>query len=252
MTTVALETSGFILGIEYVAIFCCAMVGGLSAVRKGYDITAILITAWLTALGGGIIRDVMLGVTPVGVSDKGLVLTALASGIAVALLHPEVDKLKWSMLTLDALAMALFAVNGTAKAMGLGASGMTAAFMGMFTALGGGLIRDTLINEVPMIIRDRHWYFVPAAVACVATVFVCKADFAGLINLQGEIGLDLAIVALAVAMRLLSVRFNIGVPGAVERHNVYLPSEAKYLKRPNIARKSAPDDNSREGQQGKQ
>lgn len=243
---VALETSDFLLGIEYVAIFCCAMVGGLSAVRKGYDITAILITAWLTALGGGIIRDVMLQVTPVGVSDKGLVFTALASGIAVALFHPEVDKLKWSMLTLDALAMALFAVNGTAKAMGLGASGMTAAFMGLSTALGGGLIRDTLINEVPMIIRDRHWYFVPAAVACVATVFVCKADIAGWIDLQQEIALDLAIVALAVAMRLLSVRFNIGVPGAIKRHTVYLPSETKYPKRQNASSLSSAQEDSQQ------
>ena len=222
---VALETSDFLLGIEYVAIFCCAMVGGLSAVRKGYDITAILITAWLTALGGGIIRDVMLQVTPVGVSDKGLVFTALASGIAVALFHPEVDKL---------------------KAMGLGASGMTAAFMGLSTALGGGLIRDTLINEVPMIIRDRHWYFVPAAVACVATVFVCKADIAGWIDLQQEIALDLAIVALAVAMRLLSVRFNIGVPGAIKRHTVYLPSETKYPKRQNASSQSSAQEDSQQ------
>lgn len=64
-----------------------------------------------------------------GVNDKGLVLTALASGIAMAFIYPEVDELRWSMLTLDALAMALFAVEGTAKALTLGSSGMTAAFM---------------------------------------------------------------------------------------------------------------------------
>lgn len=219
---VALESNAFILGIEYVAIFCCGMVGGLSAVRKDYDLFAIVITAWLTALGGGIIRDVMLDVPPVGITDKGFVLTALASGVAVAVIHPEVDKLKWSMLTIDALAVALFAVNGTAKAMGLGSSGMTAAFMGMFTALGGGLVRDMLINEVPMVIRDKHWYAVPSAVGCLLTVFVCKALNAGWINLEWEMALELVIVAVVVVMRLLSVKFNLTVPGAVERRHVYL------------------------------
>ncbi|OZG60180.1 hypothetical protein BLEM_1869 [Bifidobacterium lemurum] len=219
---VALESNAFILGIEYMAIFCCGMVGGLSAVRKDYDLFAIVITAWLTALGGGIIRDVMLDVPPVGITDKGFVLTALASGIAVAVIHPEVDKLKWPMLTIDALAVALFAVNGTAKAMGLGSSGMTAAFMGMFTALGGGLVRDMLINEVPMVIRDKHWYAVPSAVGCLLTVFVCKALNAGWINLEWEMALELVIVAVVVVMRLLSVKFNLTVPGAVERRHVYL------------------------------
>ena len=58
---VALESNGFFMGIEYLATFCCGMVGGLAAVRKGYDVFAILVTTWLTALGGGIIRDVLLG-----------------------------------------------------------------------------------------------------------------------------------------------------------------------------------------------
>lgn len=231
---VALETNAFILGIEYVAIFCCGMVGGLTAVRKGYDITAILITSWLTAMGGGLIRDMILDVTPIGIADRGFVLTALASGVAVAFIHPEVDRLKWSMLTLDALAMALFAVVGTSKGMIFGQSGMPAAFLGMFTAIGGGLIRDMLINEVPMIIRDKHWYFVPAAVGSVLTVFVCKAVQHGYLDVQGEIAFDVAIVVLVVAMRLLSVRFNWMVPGAMQRHNVYLPGEARYLRRPDI------------------
>ena len=102
---VALESNGFFIGIEYLATFCCGMVGGLAAVRKGYDIFAILVTTWLTALGGGIIRDVLLGaLPPAGVSDKGLVITALLAAVAVAIIYPEVDKLKWSMLSLDALA----------------------------------------------------------------------------------------------------------------------------------------------------
>ena len=222
---IAWANNTFLQVIEYIAVFCCGMVGGSATVRRGYDITAIIIASWLTALGGGIIRDVMLGVPPVGVNDKGLVLTALASGIAMAFIYPEVDELRWSMLTLDALAMALFAVEGTAKALTLGSPGMTAAFMGMFTALGGGLIRDTLINKVPMIIADKHWYFVPAAVGCVCTVGICRMTQHGIIGIQAEMALELVTVALVVTLRLLSVKFDIAVPGAITRSHVYLPGE---------------------------
>lgn len=244
---VALESNAFILGIEYLAIFCCGLMGGLCAVRKNYDLFAMLITAWLTALGGGIIRDVMLGaIPPVGIADKGFVITALVSGLAVAVIHPEVDKLKWSMLTIDALAVGLFAVNGTSKAMIYGMSGMTAVFMGMFTALGGGLIRDMLLNDVPMVIRDKHWYAVPSAVGCVLTVFVCRGVQHGWLDLTAEVALDLTIVALVVAMRLLSVKFNIMLPGAVERHEAHLPSPPRYLRRPDV-RPLAARDESRSG-----
>ena len=220
--SVALESNAFFWGIEYLATFCCGMCGGLAAVRKGYDIFAILVTTWLTALGGGI------------VSDKGLVIVALLASVAVAVCHPEINRLKWSMLSLDALALGLYAVNGTSKAMMYHTSGMTAVFLGMFTALGGGLIRDMLINEVPMVIRDKHWYAVPSAVGCVLTVLVCKGVDAGIVSFPAEVVLDLLIVALMVSMRLVSVIFDIQLPGALVRHNTYLPSEAKYLKRPVI------------------
>ncbi len=170
----------------------------------------------------------LLGVSPpVGVSDKGLVITALLAAITVAVAHPEINKLKWSMLTLDALALGLYAVNGTSKAMMYHMSGITAVFLGMFTALGGGLIRDMLINEVPMVIRDKHWYAVPSAVGCVLTVIVCKGVDAGIIDFATEEILDVLIVALMVGMRLVSVIFDIQLPGALTRHTAHLPENAK-------------------------
>ncbi len=240
---VALESNDFLMGVEYLATFCCGMVGGLAAVRKGYDIFAILVTTWLTALGGGIIRDVLLGVVPpVGVSDKGLVITALLASVTVAVIHPEINRLKWSMLALDALALGLYAVNGTSKAMMYHMSGTTAVFLGMFTALGGGLIRDMLINEVPVVIRDKHWYAVPSIVGCVLTVLVCKGVDAGVVGFAAEVTLDVLIVVLMVAMRLLSVIFDIQLPGALVRYNTYLPGESRYLKRPVIHPDSRDDE----------
>lgn len=221
---VALQSTPFFQGVEYLAIFCCGLVGGLAAIRKQYDVFAIIITAWLTALGGGIIRDILLGaVPPVGISDKGSVLTALIAGCVVAVIHVEVGRLRRTMLILDALALGLFAVNGTSKALMYNTSGLTAVFLGTFTAMGGGLIRDILLNEVPVVIRDRHWYIMPAVIGSVLTVVVWRWRAHAAISMRMGIMLDVGIVVLVLVLRLCSVKFNWQLPGAVERSQAHLP-----------------------------
>ncbi|EFA23600.1 trimeric intracellular cation channel family protein [Bifidobacterium gallicum] len=222
---IALQTSPFFQTIEYLAIFFCGMSGGLTAIRKKLDLLTILITAWLTALGGGILRDLLLGaVPPAGISDRGFVFTAFASGCVVAVIHPEVNKLKWTMLTIDALSIGLFAVNGASKALMYNTSGLTAVFLGTFTAIGGGTIRDILLNDVPQIIRDRHWYIVPSVIGCVLTVVVWRMEQYGAISFHAEFSLDVVIVLLVVALRLASVKFDIELPGAVKRKKAVLLS----------------------------
>ncbi len=185
---------------------------------------AIIITAWLTALGGGIIRDILLGaVPPVGISDKVSVLTALIAGCVVTVIHVEVGRLRRTMLILDALALGLFAVNGTSKALMYNTSGLTAVFLGTFTAMGGGLIRDILLNEVPVVIRDRHWYIMPAVIGSMLTVVVWRWRAHATISMRMEIALDVAIVVLVLVLRLCSVAFNWQLPGAVERSQAHLP-----------------------------
>ncbi|PJM72988.1 hypothetical protein CS006_06990 [Bifidobacterium primatium] len=235
MDQVALESNAVFLGIEYLATFICGLSGGLSAIHKKYDLFSILVIAWVTALGGGITRDVLLGaLPPVGITDRGFVLTALASGFIVAVVHPEIEHLKWSMIITDALALGLFAVNGTAKALAYHSSGMTAAFLGMFTALAGGTIRDILLNEVPSILRDKHLYAVPSFIGCLLTVFAARATDHWHLGLNGEMVLDVCIVIVVFALRMLSVAFNITFPGALERHRTHLPTQGRYLRRPVI------------------
>ncbi|MFP1711353.1 TRIC cation channel family protein [Gardnerella sp. DNF00354] len=214
----ALGDNVFFLVVEYIAMGCCGMVGGMWAIRKNYDIFAIITTSWLTALGGGIVRDVLLGaLPPVGIADRGFVFTGLASGVIVAFAHLEIDEWKWLMLTLDALALGLFAVNGTAKGLDFHMSGMASVFLGMATALGGGLIRDMVLNQVPVIVRDKHWYAFPAGIGCVLTVFVVKAQRAGCFDVITEMILDTLIVVLVVTMRLMSVKFDLTLFGAMNR-----------------------------------
>lgn len=228
---VALGDNIFFLIVEYVAMGCCGMVGGMWAIRKKYDVFAIITTSWLTALGGGIVRDVLLGaLPPVGIADRGFVITGLLSGVIVAIAHPEIDKLRWLMLTLDALALGLFVVNGTAKGLEFHMSGMASVFLGMATAIGGGLIRDMMLNQVPVIMQDKHWYAFPAVVGCVLTVFVVKVRQSGYFDSTVEIILNILIVALVVAMRLLSVKLDLTLFGAVNR------TEPIKVHRPRIRR----------------
>ncbi|PLS23834.1 TRIC cation channel family protein [Bifidobacterium imperatoris] len=237
---VALESNAVFLGIEYLAILCWGLSGGLAAIQKGYDIFSIMLCGWLTALGGGLFRDVMLGdLPPVGITDKGFVLTTLFSGAIAVVAHPEIRQLKWTMIVVDALGLGLFAVNGTAKALAFGTSGMTAIFLGMFTALAGGLIRDIFLGDVPMIIRDRHLYAIPSFVGCILTVLAWRGSEHGFFDMRSEMVLDVLIVVVVVLIRVLSVAFNVTMPGAVPRTHVYLPGEKRYLQRPDITPRSS-------------
>ena len=179
---------------EFAATVTGGLSGGMSAVRARYDIFGCVAIACITGMGGGIIRDILLGaVPPVGISDKVSVLTALIAGCVVTVIHVEVGRLRRTMLIIDALALGLFAVNGTSKALMYNTSGLTAVFLGTFTAMGGGLIRDILLNEVPVVIRDRHWYIMPAVIGSMLTVVVWRWRAHATISMRMEIALDVAL-----------------------------------------------------------
>ncbi|MCI1983984.1 MAG: TRIC cation channel family protein [Bifidobacteriaceae bacterium] len=209
--------------IEYLAVISCGISGGLAAIKKRYDVFAVLIIAWLTAVGGGLIRDVLLGaIPPVGVSDKWLILSAFASGVVCLIFYPEITDLKRSMLVSDALALGLFAVNGTLKALNYGSSMTTAVFLGMATALGGGLIRDILLNVEPAILRDKHFYAFPSLLGCLLTAVVYRAVQWGILGAAWSIPLNIVIIVTVVVLRLLSVKLNILLPGPVPRTHSHI------------------------------
>lgn len=213
------------LVIEYLAVISCGLSGALAASRKQYDVVSVLIITWITALGGGIIRDLMLGATPpVGVSDRGMILMALVAGVAALIFHPEIADLRRSMLVSDALALGLFAVVGTLKSLDYGMSSVTSIFLGMATALAGGLFRDILLNVEPAVLRDRHFYAVPSLIGCILTAVVHKGVviewFTPTIAIFGYV----SVVILVVGLRLLSVHYNWLLPGALARTRSHLPA----------------------------
>ncbi|WP_407568305.1 TRIC cation channel family protein [Arsenicicoccus dermatophilus] len=150
-----------LLGLDLLGVFAFALSGGLVAVRKGLDVFGVQVLACVTALGGGVARDVVLDVRPVGLSDWRLVLTAVLAGFVAFGYAHGVQRFAKVVLTMDALGLATFMTAGTLKALELGAPALEAVLVGLMTAVGGGMMRDVLAGVVPEVLRTQL-YAIPA------------------------------------------------------------------------------------------
>ncbi len=151
-------------GLDLAGTFVFAVSGALVAVRARLDLFGTLVLAGATGLGGGLLRDVLLGdVPPPGLVDWEFLLVAVVAGVATFLWHPVVARWENIILTLDAAGLALFCVTGAQKASDAGLDLVPAALLGMITAVGGGIARDVLANRVPVVL-EGGWYATPALV----------------------------------------------------------------------------------------
>jgi len=159
--------------LEVVGVFFAALSGGLSAVRKHLDVFGVLVLAGTTGLGGGMLRDVLIGATPpVGITDPVLVGTALLSGVAIWFFHPGIARMRRGIVVLDAGALGLFVIVGTTKGLQYDAGMLASVIVGTLTGVGGGVLRDVLTGEVPLVLQDRQLYAVPALTGAAATVLL--------------------------------------------------------------------------------
>ncbi|WP_026917243.1 trimeric intracellular cation channel family protein [Gordonia shandongensis] len=188
---------------EFVGTAAFAASGALLAARRGLDVVGICLLAVATALGGGILRDVLGGETPpVAFTDLRYVATALGVGLAVFVWHPPARLTRWPLDATDAVGLGLFAVNGTAIAYGYGLGAPSAAMLGLTTAVGGGILRDVLAGSIPMVLRaDHHLYAIPALGGAAATAALLSADM-----YRAWAGVLIAVAVCAV--RLGSLRFG--------------------------------------------
>lgn len=152
----------FIDVFEWLGLVAFAASGALVGVSKRLDLFGVCSVAAFTGVGGGVIRDVLLGITPPQALNSWPVLcVALTTALAVFALPPLFRRLRREVLVLDAIGMGFFASTGTAIALHHGAAGLAASLIGATTAIGGGVLRDVLVNEVPLLLR-RDLYAVPA------------------------------------------------------------------------------------------
>ncbi len=206
--------------LDLVGIFVFAISGALLAVRKNFDVFGIAVLAEVTALGGGLLRDVVIGaVPPAAFTDLGYFLTPLLAALLVFFLHPEVERIQVGVNVFDAAGLGLFCVTGTVKAYDYGLGLTASAALGLATAVGGGVLRDVLANEVPSLLRwDRDLYAVPAIVGSALTVLCIRYD--ALTSLTS----GLAVVT-AFVLRLLAMRFHWRAPRAWNRRSTATEGE---------------------------
>lgn len=200
--------------LDVIGIFVFAISGALLAVRKNFDVFGMAVLAEVTALGGGLIRDLIIGaVPPAAFTDLGFFVTPLLATVVVFFLHPHVERIQAAVLVFDAAGLGLFCVTGTTKAYSHGLGLTASATLGLATAVGGGVLRDVLANEVPSLLRwDRDLYAVPAIVG--ATMVVLCIRFDALTSLTSGLA-----AATAFILRLLAMRFHWRAPRAWNRRS---------------------------------
>ena len=153
---------------DRIGVFVFAISGGIVAVRKDMDLLGVITLAFLPAIGGGTLRDLILGVDVFWLPDASVILLAVAGGLTAFFFHQYVENfrpLRWA----DAFGMALFAVTGAAKTMALGHGFFVVLMMGAMTATAGGLMRDVVANVDPLMLKTD--IYATAALLAALTYF---------------------------------------------------------------------------------
>ncbi|WP_433338346.1 trimeric intracellular cation channel family protein [Spirillospora sp. CA-294931] len=186
--------------LDLAGIFVFAVSGALAAYRQRLDVVGMVVLAEITALGGGIVRDLVIGAEPpAAFSNLGYVLTPLVAAVPVFFWHPQVTRLLPAVLLFDAAGLGLFCATGTLKALDHGLSPLHSALLGVITAVGGGILRDMLSGQIPSVLYDRQLYALPAMLGAAVVAGAYALDLHGA-------GVTAGAAVMAFVLRVLAMR----------------------------------------------
>jgi uncharacterized membrane protein YeiH len=170
MPDATLVTTGtLLLTLDLIGTFVFAISGAASGVKSRLDVFGVSILAFVAGNAGGVTRDVLIGaVPPAAISNWRYVAASLIAGVATFLWYPSITRVQRIVLLFDAAGLATFAVAGTEKALAYDVNPVPAALLGMLTAIGGGMMRDVLVKEIPVVLRAD--FYAVAALAGAAVV----------------------------------------------------------------------------------
>jgi uncharacterized membrane protein YeiH len=172
-----MSATTLLLVLDLVGIAVFGVSGALAGVDKKLDLFGVLFLSVATALGGGFIRDALIGATPAAaLTDGRYLLVPVVVGLVVFYVHPKMARLSRVFLLVDAAGLGLFAVAGARKALDFGVPAVGACGIGLLTAIGGGLLRDVLVREIPTVLH-REIYATAGLLAAVIVVVGDKAEF---------------------------------------------------------------------------
>jgi uncharacterized membrane protein YeiH len=190
------------------ATFVFGITGALVALRRGYDIVGLFALAFVTGVGGGLLRDgIFIQQGPPAVTTDGrYIAVILLAGTVGWLFHGWVKRLAKGIALLDALGLGAYAVVGVEKSLAAGLSIPAAVLVGVINAVGGGLLRDLLVRDEPLLLKPGQFYSLAALAGCLLFVlltvyFGMPAPRAGLVT-----------VAATFVVRVLAIQFNWSTP----------------------------------------
>ncbi len=195
------------LTFSIIGILAFAISGALLAVQKRMDVVGMAGLAVVTATGGGMLRDVLIGATPVAaLVEWWMLAVALGGALVVIAFHRWMERLDKPVLVFDAIGLGVFAVEGARKAIEYGVGPVGAAFVGMLTGIGGGMLRDALANDIPAVFRrDSRLYLLPALVGSSAAAAAVELGYGNWVVLA-------VLAALVTALRIMSELLRWHVP----------------------------------------
>src|SRR5689334_19835994 len=195
-----------LLALDLAGTLAFAVNGALTALRVArLDIVGVVTLGMITALGGGIIRDVLLdSLPPATFNDWRYLAIAAAGGLTAFIFGRHLDRLTTPVTVLDAAGLSLFAVTGAGKALALGLGPAQAVILGAITGVGGGTLRDVLVRQVPTVLRSGL-YAIPAIIGAGITVATIRG---------GVYGVTAAVAAATVCflVRMFGVVFGLNAP----------------------------------------
>lgn len=190
--------------LELIGTLVFAISGALTAAERKFDLMGISIIAFVTALGGGTLRDLLIGSTPVAWLNDPRLLIVISVGILVAFIfNKRLNALRKTFFLFDSMGLGLFAIAGMQKAIDYDIYPAYAILCGMITATFGGMLRDILCNEVPIIFRKEIY----ATAALIGATLYLLLDYFQVIP---EIKL-IASVVVVITIRILAVKYKIGL-----------------------------------------
>ena len=198
--------------IDILGTFSFAVSGTSAALRKKLDIFGILIIAFVTSIGGGTLRDVLIGNTPVGwLRNATTINVILIATLGTLVFKTFIKKFNYTLFLFDSLGLGLFTIIGIQKGIELHFSPGICVALGTVTGCFGGVTRDILLNEIPVIFREEIY-----ASACIAGGSI----FYLLFYLQMQDAFAQAIgITIIVLIRIVVVRYNLSLPDFYDRNN---------------------------------
>ena len=195
-----------LLVLNLVGTFVFGLSGGMAGVRAQLDLFGAIVLAVVVGIAGGTIRDLLIGTPPATFRDWRYLAVAAGAGLLTAVAHPAINRLQRPIDALDAAGLALFSVTGAATALTHRLGVVDSVILGAITGIGGGMLRDILVREIPTVLRGGL-YAIPALVgASIVVVAYHAGDHTVVFPILGA--------AVCFLMRMAGLRYDLGLPGA--------------------------------------